>query len=182
MVEDAIQKKRLSATMSGEKTETLLRRLKLVTEDGVTRAAAIVFGKEEGPGYPMGSIRLARFRGITKQEFRDNRQFEANAIALLKHADKFLDDYIPIARAIAGFGCFEGVGRIRSSSVATARVKETGRQEKTCRQWEGQSYDLPPSGQIIAALLLNRANRATFAPIAPIATWITPQGTSQGPG
>jgi len=100
MVEDAIQKKRLSATMSGEKTETILRRLKLVSDDGITRAAAIVFGKEEGPGYPMGSIRLARFRGITKQEFRDNRQFEGNAFALLKHADKFLDDYIPIASKI----------------------------------------------------------------------------------
>jgi len=150
MVEDAIQKKRLSPTMSGEKTETILRRLKLVTEEGATRAAAIVFGREEGPGYPMGSIRLARFR--------DNRQFEGNAFALLKHADKFLDDYIPIA----SFGCFERVGEIRSSSVLTARVETTGRKEGSRHQRERQSYDLSLSDQVISVPFHR------IAPIAPL--------------
>lgn len=95
-VEDAVEAKRLTGVL-GEKPEVVLRRLELVTDRGITRAAAIVFGKEGGPGYPMGEIRLARFQGITKDEFRDNRQYKANAFALLEHAERFLDEHVPVA-------------------------------------------------------------------------------------
>lgn len=95
-VEDAVEAKRLTGAL-GEKPEVILRRLELVTNRGVTRAAAILFGKEGGPGYPMGEIRLARFRGTTKDEFRDNRQFKDHAFALLRHAERFLDEHVPVA-------------------------------------------------------------------------------------
>jgi len=95
-VEEAVEARRLAGALD-EKPEVILRRLELVTERGVTRAAAILFGKEDGPGYPMGEIRLARFRGTTKDEFRDNRQFKAHAFALLRHAERFLDEHVPIA-------------------------------------------------------------------------------------
>ncbi|MBI5369257.1 MAG: hypothetical protein HZA54_19630 [Planctomycetes bacterium] len=95
-VEDAVEAKRLTGVL-GERIEVVLRRLELVTDRGVTRAAAILFGKEGGPGYPMGEIRLARFRGVTKDEFRDNRQFKDHAFALLGHAERFLDEHVPVA-------------------------------------------------------------------------------------
>lgn len=95
-VEDAVAAKRLTGVL-GEKPEVVLRRLELVTDRGVTRAAAILFGKEGGPGYPMGEARLARFRGVTKDEFRDNRQFTGHAFTLLQHAERFLDEHVPVA-------------------------------------------------------------------------------------
>lgn len=95
-IEDAVEAKRLTGVL-GEKPEVVLRRLELVTDRGVTRAAAILFGKEGGPGYPMGEVRLARFKGVTKDEFRDNRQFKGHAFALLGHAERFLDEHVPVA-------------------------------------------------------------------------------------
>ncbi len=95
-IEDAVEAKRLTGVL-GEKPEVALRRLELITEHGVTRAAAMLFGKEDGPGYPMGELRLARFRGTTKDEFRDNRQFKGHAFALLQHAERFLDEHVPVA-------------------------------------------------------------------------------------
>lgn len=95
-VEDAVEARRLAGGL-GERPEVILRRLELVAGRGVTRAAAILFGKEGGPGFPMGEIRLARFRGTTKDEFRDNRQYKAHAFALLRHAERFLDEHVPVA-------------------------------------------------------------------------------------
>jgi len=95
-VEDAVEAKRLTGAL-GEKVEVVLRRLELVTDRGVTRAAAILFGREGRPGHPMGEVRLARFQGTTKDEFRDNRQFKGHAFALLQHAERFLDEHVPIA-------------------------------------------------------------------------------------
>ena len=38
-----------------------------------------------------------------KDEFRDNRQFKGHAFALLQHAERFLDEHVPVAsRFIAG--------------------------------------------------------------------------------
>ncbi len=94
-VEDAVEAKRLTGVL-GEKPEVVLRRLELIEDRGVTRAAAILFGKEGGPGYPMGELRLARFRGTTKDEFRDNRQFKGNAFTLLQQAERFLDEHVSV--------------------------------------------------------------------------------------
>ena len=40
---------------------------------------------------------MARFRGVIKDEFRDNRQFKDHAFALLQHAERFLDEHVPVA-------------------------------------------------------------------------------------
>lgn len=95
-VRDAIAANRLAGIL-GERPEVILRRLELLTDAGVTRAAAILFGSEGGPGFPMGEIRLARLRGVTKDEFLDNRQYKGHAFALLRHAERFLEEHVPIA-------------------------------------------------------------------------------------
>lgn len=96
-VGQAVEAQRLAGMIGDERPETILRRLDLATDRGLTRAAAILFGKEGGPGYPMGEVRLARFRGTTKDEFRDNRQFKGHAFSLLRHAESFLQDHVPVA-------------------------------------------------------------------------------------
>ncbi len=63
------------------------------------RAAAVLFGNSARLEFelPQCLLRVARFRGIDRSEFLDNRQFNGNAFALLSHAGRFLRDTLPIA-------------------------------------------------------------------------------------
>ena len=46
---------------------------------------------------PQCLLRVARFRGVDRSEFLDNRQFNGNAFVLLSSAVRFLRDTLPIA-------------------------------------------------------------------------------------
>ncbi|MDE2741630.1 MAG: hypothetical protein OXI58_08585 [Gemmatimonadota bacterium] len=63
------------------------------------RAAAVLFGNAERLEFEMPQclLRVARFRGLDRMEFLDNRQFHGNAFALLASAERFLRDTLPIA-------------------------------------------------------------------------------------
>ena len=56
------------------------------------------------PYYPQFAIRLARFRGKDRLgDFIDNRQYWGHAFALLRRAETFLLDHVPIAgRVVSG--------------------------------------------------------------------------------
>ncbi len=44
--------------------------------------------------------RVARFRGIDRSEFIDNRRYQGNAFELLLKADRFMREFLPIARRV----------------------------------------------------------------------------------
>ncbi|MBI4700560.1 MAG: putative DNA binding domain-containing protein [Deltaproteobacteria bacterium] len=98
-VAEAVAAKRLAAVPT-ERAETTLRRLNLLVDRRPTQAAIVLFGKEPMPQYPQCAIRLARFRGVTKSEFIDNRQFHGHAFALLRQADAFFDMHLAVASRI----------------------------------------------------------------------------------
>lgn len=50
---------------------------------------------------PQCLLRVARFRGIDRNEFLDNRQFRGNAFTILGHAERFLRDNLPISGRIS---------------------------------------------------------------------------------
>ena len=79
--------------------EDLLRGLGLIRDGVLFRAAAVLFGNAERLEFEMPQclLRTARFRGLDRSEFLDNRQFNGNAFALLSHAERFLRDTLPIA-------------------------------------------------------------------------------------
>lgn len=79
--------------------EDLLRGLGLLRDGILFRAAAVLFGKSERLELelPQCLLRVARFRGIDRSEFLDNRQFNGNAFVLLSHAERFLRETLPIA-------------------------------------------------------------------------------------
>ena len=79
--------------------EDLLRGLGLIRDGVLFRAAAVLFGNAERLEFEMPQclLRVARFRGLDRSEFLDNRQFNGNAFALLSHAERFLRDTLPIA-------------------------------------------------------------------------------------
>jgi ATP-dependent DNA helicase RecG len=97
-LEEAIRRGR--SEDPGTRTPTdILRGFGLLKQDQLLRAAVVLFARPERllPDYPQCLLRLARFRGLDRTEFLDNRQYEGNACDLLVRAERFLRDHLPIA-------------------------------------------------------------------------------------
>lgn len=79
--------------------EDILRGLGLIEQGALLRAAVVLFGRADRllPGYTQCLLRVARFRGTAKGEFLDNRRFFGHAFELLKQAERFLLEHMPIA-------------------------------------------------------------------------------------
>ena len=97
-VAEAVRRGRLEEPVSREPTD-LLRGLGLLRDGVLLRAAAVLFGSTERLEFEMPQclLRVARFRGLDRMEFLDNRQFNGNAFTLLANAERFLRDTLPIA-------------------------------------------------------------------------------------
>lgn len=98
-VDDGVARGRLSDPGTREPDE-LLRRLGLMTEDRrLMNAAAVLFGSRAALATPYVQcvLRMARFRGVEKQQASDDRQVVANAFELLRLGEQFLLDHLPIA-------------------------------------------------------------------------------------
>jgi ATP-dependent DNA helicase RecG len=80
----------------------LLTGLGLIHEGRLFNAAAVLLAKVDKvfPLYPQCGLRMARFRGLDKTEFIDNRQEHGNAFELLTRAQRFMRDHLPIAGRI----------------------------------------------------------------------------------
>lgn len=95
-VEDAVRRGRLAEPGTRDVTE-LLRGLGLISRDQLLRAAVVLFARSARilPDYPQCRVRLARFKGVDKTEFVDNRQYEGNAFDLLVATNEFLRQHLP---------------------------------------------------------------------------------------
>ncbi len=100
-VEEAVRRGRLEDPGTRDPRELLLG-LGMFRDGVLWRAAVALFGNEERIGFDMPQclLRVARFRGSDRTEFLDNRQFHGNAFALLRAAERFLRDSLPIAGRI----------------------------------------------------------------------------------
>lgn len=80
----------------------LLRGLGLYRDGVLWRAAVVLFGNTDRIEFewPQLRLRVARFRGVDRTEFLDNRQFHGNAFVLLSNAERFLRETLPIAGRI----------------------------------------------------------------------------------
>ncbi len=97
-VAEAVRRGRLEQPVSGDPSD-LLRGLGLLRDGVLLRAAAVLFGSAERLEFEMPQclLRVARFRGVDRMEFLDNRQFNGNAFTLLSNAERFLRESLPIA-------------------------------------------------------------------------------------
>ena len=97
-VAEAVRRGRLEEPVSGEPSD-LLRGLGLLRDGVLLRAAAVLFGNTERLEFEMPQclLRVARFQGLDRMEFLDNRQFNGNAFTLLASAERFLRETLPIA-------------------------------------------------------------------------------------
>ncbi len=91
---------------TGNAVPDILERLRLLRDGRPNQASVVLFGSRFMPDYPQCQLRLARFRGVNKSEFLDQRQIEGHAFHLLEEAMLFLRRHLPVAGRIIP-GLFE---------------------------------------------------------------------------
>jgi ATP-dependent DNA helicase RecG len=104
-LDNAIRLGRLEPTGRRD-PEAILRGLELIRDGRLLNAAVALYGKSDRLKtiYPQMGIRPARFRGKNRlADFADNRQYWGHAFALMRRAESFLMDHVPIAgRVVPG--------------------------------------------------------------------------------
>lgn len=97
-VAEAIRRGRLEDPSTRD-THELLQGLGVMRDNQLLRAAVVLFGAPERLAAELTQcmLRVARFRGVGRSEFIDNRQVYGNAFKLLASAEAFLRDHNPIA-------------------------------------------------------------------------------------
>ena len=93
---------------TGSNPVDVLDRLGLRARGELLNAAVVLFGTRFLPDYPQCQLRMARFKGIDKSEFLDNRQTHGHGFQLLDEAMLFLQRHLPVAGRIQP-GIFERV-------------------------------------------------------------------------
>ena len=98
VVEEAIRRGRLDEPSTRDPTD-LLRGLGVLKDGLLLRAAVVLFGDNErlSMEFPQCTLRIARFKGVSRTEFIDNRQVHGNAFKLLSSAEAFVRENNPIA-------------------------------------------------------------------------------------
>jgi ATP-dependent DNA helicase RecG len=106
-IEEAVRRGRAEDPGTRDLTE-LLRGFGLARDSVVLRAALVLFGRSDRleAEMPQCLLRVARFRGVDRTEFLDNRQFFGNTFELLVRAERFLRESLPIAGRVVP-GLFE---------------------------------------------------------------------------
>jgi len=96
VVNGGIRRGRLSEEAQNDNAVTILNRLKLLHNGGVRNSAAILFGKDLAD-YPQVFVRLARFKGVDKKDFIDNKQISGNIFELASGIMDFFFKHLSLA-------------------------------------------------------------------------------------
>jgi ATP-dependent DNA helicase RecG len=84
----------------GSRLPGILDRLEVRQDGRILQAAVVLFGKRFLPDYPQCELRMARFRGVDKTEFLDQRDVYGPAFKLLEEAEVFCRRHLPVAGKI----------------------------------------------------------------------------------
>lgn len=100
VVNVAIKERRLTEIAMHASTKEVLKKFNLIINDKITNAAIILFCKNEQKQFIQSQLKLARFKGINKSEFIDNKAIRGNLFELYEYAMQFLQNYLPISGRI----------------------------------------------------------------------------------
>ena len=96
-----IEKGRMPASSSTESTWTLLDKFGMVEDEKLKNAAAALFIKRP-TAYPQFLLRMARFRGVEKNEFIDNMRVKGNFFELLDAGMSFFFKHLSQSGVVVG--------------------------------------------------------------------------------
>lgn len=101
-IEEAIRRGRSEDPGTRDPLEILRGLGLLAGGKQISRAAVALFCKGDVPlpDFPQLKLRLARFKGTERDEFLDNRQINGNAFELMRRAERFLIEWLPVAGRI----------------------------------------------------------------------------------
>lgn len=97
-----VERGRMPATAEAESVESLLGKWSLMQDGKVLNGAVALFGKGLA-SYTQMRLRLARFRGMDKNEFVDSGRAEGNFFDLLDAGMDFLFKHLSQSGKIVGF-------------------------------------------------------------------------------
>lgn len=116
-VRGGIRSGRLPEGTITEDIPVILEKLDLLHNGKLNNAAAVLFGRKFY-GYPQCLLRLARFKGTTKEEFWDNQRVQGNIFELLDAAMAFFFKHLSLS------GKIEGLHREEELSVPYKALRE----------------------------------------------------------
>ena len=116
-VRGGIRGGRLPETTIAESIPAILEKFDLLHDGKLNNAAAVLFGRDFY-FYPQSLLRMARFKGTTKDEFIDNQRITGNIYALLDAAMAFFFKHLSLS------GKIEGLYREEELSVPYKALRE----------------------------------------------------------
>ncbi|UUM21779.1 ATP-binding protein [Mycoavidus sp. SF9855] len=116
----AVSEQRLGHIAARASIQEILEKLNLIAHDSLTNAAVILFCKNERKQFIQSELRLARFKGIHKKEFIDNKAIRGNIFDLYEHAIIFLRNHLPVAGKVEEHSPF----RIDTSAIPYQVLRE----------------------------------------------------------
>lgn len=116
-VRSGIRGGRLPETTIAEDIPTILEKFDLLHNGKLNNAAVVLFGRKFY-GYPQCLLRMARFKGTTKEEFWDNQRVQGNIFELLDAAMAFFFKHLSLS------GKIEGLYREEELSVPYKALRE----------------------------------------------------------
>lgn len=97
-VEIAVEGNRLNTPALRDSPKNVLKRLELLKNNQLTHAALVLFTKSDKFDNYQLTIKMARFRGLTKTEgFIDNQMVSGHAFKVMHSANEFLMKHLNIA-------------------------------------------------------------------------------------
>ena len=116
-VRAGIDSGRLPENTIREEIPAILEKFDLLHDQQLNNAAAVLFGSKFYD-YPQCLLRMARFRGINKNEFIDNQRVQGNTYNLLDAAMSFFFKHLSIS------GKIEGLYREEELSIPYKALRE----------------------------------------------------------
>ena len=105
--------------LSALSTQDVLKKLRLLTRDGLTHAALVLFGKDPGEFYPNLFVKIGRFSGDAGVDLRFQEVCEGNLFYILRGVMEQLEKKFLI-KPIR----FEGIQRIEELEYPVAALRE----------------------------------------------------------
>lgn len=116
-VRAGINSGRLPETTIREEITTILEKFDLLHNGKLNNASAVLFGRNFYD-YPQCLLRLARFKGTTKEEFIDSQRVQGNIFDLLDAAMSFFFKHLSLS------GKIEGIYREEELSIPHKALRE----------------------------------------------------------
>lgn len=97
-VEIAVEGNRLNTPALRESPQNILKRLELIKNNQLTHAALVLFTKSDKFDNYQSTIKMARFRGLTKMDgFIDNQIISGHTFKVMDLANEFLMKHLNVA-------------------------------------------------------------------------------------